>query len=58
MFMEMFCLNMQISYYLIKYALICKHFQNKQQQQQKARFKILVAFCWHILDISFYYFIN
>ncbi len=37
MFMEIFCLNMQINSYLSKYVLICKHFQNKQQQQQKSQ---------------------
>lgn len=40
-FSEVVCLNMQIRYCLVKYELICIH-------SSRARFKILVLFCWHI----------
>ena len=44
-FSEVVCLNMQMRHYLIKYALICIHFQNIH------RIKPGSKFLFHFVDI-------
>ena len=46
-FCEIVYLYVQMRHYLIKYALLCIHFQNKIWTLDKARFKMF-SFIWHI----------